>query len=1761
MMKIEDGGTRTRRHHDNSNSNKRNSKTDDASTIVERIVCAIEERGEGYNSSLGPLSHTEIVRLSMLCAELTEQRSNQTNNNNIDGDDCILNEDFGFADVDSDMLAQIVEYLEKHVSLGSGINFVQSAYDTIQKLKSKDGKKEADCSNIDEWIRNGHGSELLATLSNGLEAARIILFIMTSPGIDRRVVKEDAIEASLVLMRHNIVKNILPAINDCGHIIAGMSKSQLHASPAHTKKRRRRSSVGGSGSSDATTIRDMGKAYKAIFKLIGHTVLLMERLDTLIQRVPLDDQHIMTCSAGALVSLELDPSTDAAMKLSHQLHVATIGMVTSIFRKYSKLRPLIVEDLFALMLKMPSGKRGMRTFPVHCSKVLNPQIACELSKSILMGATGSSSPPSSNIQPISITIMSLVQAAVIRPSFENMEYNNLDDNDKNCNNIQTDTPPRLISGLGACQAVSDFFVNHLLRRCSKKGEDGGASEFRPILSNLIEDLLLVLLVPEYPAAEMIVLSIANSMYRDIIQMTTSKGGKESITTTYFNTIFDALGKISAAVARINKWNEEHAVRLELPTIRKNKNNKKNAIQHLDCYCNETEFGDKFMLKCDRCKTWYHGDCIGVNRDALPEKWLCDGCQFDRIVEFERDRNINLGELGCSPNLIDRPYCLRRLVIDYLSTMSLNSDLMYIQDAYGVQLARWLNELATTSTENENVGAKGNISFISGLIELWDPRYSPGLNENTSSGPRSLSGMLSCLSDEGRSRMVVDFVCKLSTLLTSFKSQVGRIVKLLESPSKSVRKLSLKAIEKIADADPNLMTNPFIRNAVTRRFSDQSISVRDAVVSLVGSYVVNTPDVANAFHPALIHGLSDSGVSVRKRTVLVLLDILLTNPAYGGRAEACSLMLRLAADPKEDDTVRDLIYDLFSKIWLDNVDKKAESHRRTSHSSKNLDSMLSPLSKVSNLDVVGVAATPSGSKTPLSDLDAVSQVSNTPHTNTWSIATNNTRSASKKVKSRYLQIRCEAAVHQMVEVVKAANTEHDLTLLFRELLSDTPDFDKTKKSSARKKRSGLAKNHIAMLVDSLFEMLLAVEEDNEISAVEKGIDLVSIFRTLCVFTDASPSDVLRHLDTLLPYLKIDNGLRPIDEAEIACSLCQILSRVVPELDHDDCERLADTSLADDLVAITKRWGKAASSSAVQTLCLFADKELSDHSDVFGKRLLSLAKMFYSYLVKTEKSEDYTIKRKTKDHVSRALSVLGSICRYYAYSSFDSMEIDDDENKGPQKAKVTLLRIAPLCENIFMKYYSKNDVMTKVAAIQALSGVFMAHPRQMLEVENSGIITEVMASASPEPVQRESLRCWRDILLAEESRIESGEAKARMDSKKNITVSKKISGDQDADATIFGGILTNHASRLFQMTKCRDKEIRFAAVDLLGHLLRQGQLNPNEATPHLLALQGDVEESIRGKALKFLMLEGEKRPDMLRQRLCAGVKQAYLFQITVYPELKDVSALITVRKDGSLQKECVFGSVYKECIAKIKKQRRGLLRHLLSEFDPQNLKNGDIKQDDSYMNDILLLSYTSQVLAYLPYNVASDALYIIYYISSNIALQGADLLDKLAVFLRPYGLSSEDELDEVNAVEDELEVAVKLHFPHPAKNIAILSKKSFDKSAFSNLCSEAGCLILLLRLKSFLKETYNLSESRCTGFNPDAKDVGEKPILKSSTSSIFDSKLPIHVVSTTQNQKDHLDAMIIMYAEFRRLMREEISHSSSIDESDTEIENEVRSTVKS
>lgn len=116
------------------------------------------------------------------------------------------------------------------------------------------------------------------------------------------------------------------------------------------------------------------------------------------------------------------------------------------------------------------------------------------------------------------------------------------------------------------------------------------------------------------------------------------------------------------------------------------------------------------------------------------------------------------------------------------------------------------------------------------------------------------------------------------------------------------------------------------------------------------------------------------------------------------------------------------------------------------------------------------------------------------------------------------------------------------------------------------------------------------------------------------------------------------------------------------------------------------------------------------------------------------------------MQRALSVLGAICRYHESSSADTTKHDhEDDEDVVSPDGLTFPNMASVFEDLFTDFLSKNDTQTKCAALRGLCGVFISQPREMLRMDQSGLITQVMAPDAALSLQLESLICWREILL--------------------------------------------------------------------------------------------------------------------------------------------------------------------------------------------------------------------------------------------------------------------------------------------------------------------------------------------------------------------------------------------------------------------------------
>ena len=60
----------------------------------------------------------------------------------------------------------------------------------------------------------------------------------------------------------------------------------------------------------------------------------------------------------------------------------------------------------------------------------------------------------------------------------------------------------------------------------------------------------------------------------------------------------------------------------------------NSAENTSCICNRPHITNTFMLDCDRCHKWFHGSCVSVRRDSIPDSWFCDECNMLSVVKVQ-----------------------------------------------------------------------------------------------------------------------------------------------------------------------------------------------------------------------------------------------------------------------------------------------------------------------------------------------------------------------------------------------------------------------------------------------------------------------------------------------------------------------------------------------------------------------------------------------------------------------------------------------------------------------------------------------------------------------------------------------------------------------------------------------------------------------------------------------------------------------------------------------------------------------------------------------------------------------------------------------------------------------------------------------------------------------------------------------------------------------------------------------------------------------
>ena len=176
---------------------------------------------------------------------------------------------------------------------------------------------------------------------------------------------------------------------------------------------------------------------------------------------------------------------------------------------------------------------------------------------------------------------------------------------------------------------------------------------------------------------------------------------------------------------------------------------------------------------------------------------------------------------------------------------------------------------------------------------------------------------------GTARVVRNLVVK-GIFVAKFDMLLVKMLELMGSEVSSLRARIIKAVNSIVAADPILMANENIRKAIISRFYDESISVRQSAVDLVGRYALLSEAYFEKYFVPLSERLVDRGVRVRKAVVKILRDALIVHPNYARRSTICGLLIHRASHPKEEDSIKDLVQRTFENIWFDVGDASSSS---------------------------------------------------------------------------------------------------------------------------------------------------------------------------------------------------------------------------------------------------------------------------------------------------------------------------------------------------------------------------------------------------------------------------------------------------------------------------------------------------------------------------------------------------------------------------------------------------------------------------------------------------------------------------------------------------------------------------------------------------------------------------------------------------------------------------------------------------------------------
>ncbi|CAH1153389.1 unnamed protein product [Phaedon cochleariae] len=633
-----------------------------------------------------------------------------------------------------------------------------------------------------------------------------------------------------------------------------------------------------------------------------------------------------------------------------------------------------------------------------------------------------------------------------------------------------------------------------------------------------------------------------------------------------------------------------------------------------------------------------------------------------------------------------------------------------------------------------------------------------------------------------------------------------------------------------------------------------------------------------------------------------------------------------------------------------------------------------------------------------------------------------------------------------------------------------------------------------IVDCLIENVLSLEETTDNSGSSQR--LVACLTTLHLFAKIRPQLLVKHASTLQPYLGLK--CQSAGDIQIISSVARMLELVVPLMEHPSDSFLAQ--LEEDAMKLVLQHNRPIVSSCLSCLGSIINKVTRNY-----KLIRDCFKKYYEYLLRYKNwvEMDYRTCQEVKYRglFRRALFIVGLLLRHFDFKNPEVIGDLSPETKDEVYQTMTF-------------FLQRDDIDMQANTLKAIGSICIRHYEFMLENELKTFYhMQLTGDDAPLRMKVEVLINIENYLVEEENRMIQQDLEwSKLSKKENL----KEMGD--VSSGMASTVIQLYLKEIMQSYLHHDLQVRQPALRVIQLVLQQGLVHPVQIVPYLICMSTDCEKLVSHSADKQLIDIEKKYPGFIHTKSSLGIRLAYQLQKIMQPE--GVVRGFRVKEQGEYPS--ALNAYLYSILRSSRQQRRALILNILKQFDEQ------ARTTLSYM------LYLADNLAYFPYQVQDEPLFIVHHVDIMISVSGTNLLQSFREGL----IMTEGQnkiLDSENG--ETLNVISALDEDDDDEDL-LLSRVPEDTTQLQACITAAqGCLLLLM-LKQHIKDVYGLSDGKIQQYSPsEPAKVYEKAIQRRSN-ALFNPKATLQKLKEG-NPAEYLDEegrrdLIRQYVDFKQLM---------------------------